>query len=84
LDPAILPKNFPNLDAKSNSQIRLLWIACGTADTLIGVNRQFKVWLKSKDVQFTDLEVPEVAHVWPLWRQNLTDLAPLLFQGKSK
>lgn len=84
LDPAILPKNFPNLDARSNSQIRLLWIACGTADTLIGVNRQFKVWLKSKDVQFTDLEVPEVAHVWPLWRQNLTDLAPLLFQGKSK
>ena len=84
LDPAIIPKNFPNLDAKANSQIRLLWIACGTADGLIGVNRQFKEWLKSKDVHFTDLEVPDVAHVWPLWRQNLTDLAPLLFQGKSK
>jgi enterochelin esterase family protein len=84
LDPAIIPKNFPNLDAKANSQIRLLWIACGTADGLIGVNRQFKEWLKSKDVQFTDLEVPEVAHVWPLWRQNLTELAPLLFQPKAK
>jgi hypothetical protein len=48
------------------------------------VNRQFKEWLKSKDVQFTDLEVPEVAHVWPLWRQNLTELAPLLFQPKAK
>jgi enterochelin esterase family protein len=84
LDAAIIPKNFPNLDARSNSQIRLLWIACGTADSLIGVNRQFKEWLKSKDVQFTDLEVPDIAHVWPLWRQNLTDFAPLLFQAKGK
>jgi enterochelin esterase family protein len=80
LDPAIFEKDFPSLDAKSNSKIRMLWIACGTADSLIGVNRQFKDWLKSKDVRFTELEVPEVAHVWPLWRQNLTDLAPLLFQ----
>ncbi|HXB73373.1 MAG TPA: alpha/beta hydrolase-fold protein [Candidatus Acidoferrales bacterium] len=84
LDASIMPKNFPNLDSKANSQIRLLWIACGTADGLIGVNRQFKDWLKSKDVRFTDIEVPDIAHVWPLWRQNLTELAPLLFQGKGK
>ena len=84
VDPAIIPKDFPNLDAKANSQIRLLWIACGTADSLIGVNRQFKEWLKSKDVKFSELEVPDIAHVWPLWRQNLTDLAPLLFQAKAK
>jgi enterochelin esterase-like enzyme len=84
LDASIMPKNFPNLDGKANSQIRLLWIACGTADGLIGVNRQFKDWLKSKDVKFTDVEVPDIAHVWPLWRQNLTDLAPMLFQGKGK
>ncbi|HLK67943.1 MAG TPA: alpha/beta hydrolase-fold protein [Bryobacteraceae bacterium] len=80
IDSEIMPKDFPNLSAKSNSQIRLLWIACGTADSLIGVNRQFKEWLKSKDVHFSELEVPDVAHVWPLWRQNLTDFAPLLFR----
>jgi len=84
IDPDLMPKDFPNLDAKANAQIKLLWIACGTADGLIGVNRQFKEYLKSKDVHFTDLEVPEMAHVWPLWRQNLTDLAQLLFQAKSK
>lgn len=84
LDPSIIAKNFANLDGKANSQIRLLWIACGTADGLIGVNRQFKDWLKTKDVKFTDVEVPDMAHVWPLWRQNLTDLAPMLFQGKGK
>ena len=83
LDPGAFAKNFPALDAKANSQIRLLWVACGTADGLIGVNRQFKQWLDSKDVKVTYLEIPDIAHVWPLWRQNLTDLAPLLFQGKK-
>ena len=80
LEAGAFVKNFPSLDAKANSQIRLLWVACGTADGLIGVNRQFKAWLDSKDVKVTYLEIPEMAHVWPLWRQNLTDLAPLLFQ----
>jgi enterochelin esterase-like enzyme len=77
-------KTFPALDAKANSQIRMLWIVCGTADGLIGVNRQFKDWLKSKNVQFTEQEVPDMGHVWPLWRQNVTDMVPRLFQPKGK
>jgi enterochelin esterase family protein len=81
---ATFAKNFPTLDAKANSQIKMLWIVCGTADGLIGVNRQFKTWLKSKNVQFTEQEVPEMGHVWPLWRQNLTDLAQKLFQDAKK
>ncbi len=84
MDAADFEKNFPNVGAKTNSQLRLVWIACGLDDNLNNVNRQFKVWLKSKDVQFTDVEVPGYAHVWPLWRQNLTELAPLLFQVKGK
>ena len=27
---------------------------------------------------------PGFAQVWPLWRRNLAELAPLLFQAKSK
>jgi enterochelin esterase family protein len=84
IDPAAFSKTFPSLDAKANAQIRMLWIVCGTADGLIGVNRQFKDWLKSKGVQFTEQEVPDVGHVWPLWRQNLTDMAPRLFQPKGR
>lgn len=84
MDTAVFAKTFPTLDAKANSQIRMLWIVCGTADGLIGVNRQFKDWLRSKNVQFTEQEVPDMAHVWPLWRQNLTDMAPRLFQAASK
>jgi enterochelin esterase family protein len=79
LNPAIIDNNFGTLNAKANSQVKLLWIVCGTADSLIGVNRQFKDWLKAKNVKFTEVEVPDMAHVWPLWRQNLTDLAPQLF-----
>lgn len=84
MEPAVFAKTFPTLDAKANSQIRMLWIVCGTDDGLIGVNRQFKDWLRSKGVQFTEQEVPNMAHVWPLWRQNLTDMAPRLFQPKGK
>ncbi len=76
----IIDKDFASLTARSNSQIKLLWIVCGTADSLIGVNRQFKDWLTARNVKFTQAEVPDMAHVWPLWRQNLTDLAPQLFR----
>jgi enterochelin esterase-like enzyme len=84
MDVAAIAKTFPALDEKANSRIRMLWIVCGTADGLIGANRQFKDWLKSKNVQFTEQEVPDMAHVWPLWRQNLTDMVPKLFQPKGK
>jgi enterochelin esterase family protein len=83
VDTATIEKAFPSLDAKANPQIRLLWIVCGADDGLLGVNRAFEEWLKTKDVKFTSLEVPGYAHVWPLWRQNLADLAPMLFQAKK-
>ena len=73
-------KNFPDLSAKVNGQLKLLWIACGTEDGLNGVNNQFKAWLKARDIRFTGLEIPGFAHVWPLWRRNLSELAPQLFQ----
>ncbi len=80
LDVSVFDKNFPALDAKDNSQIKMLWITCGTADSLIGVNRQFKDWLKSKNVRFTEEEAPDVGHVWPLWRRNLAEFAQKAFQ----
>lgn len=82
VDRALLPKAFPAVDVKLNPRLRLLYIACGTGDTLVGVNRQFKDWLKSKDVRFQDVETPG-AHTWMVWRRNLTEFAPLLFQAKK-
>jgi enterochelin esterase-like enzyme len=72
---------FPALDAKQASQLRVLWIACGTSDRLIEDNRKFKAWLKSKDIAFTDIETPG-AHTWMVWRRNLINFAPLLFTSK--
>jgi len=49
MDPAVFARTFPTLDAKANSRIKYMVIACGTADGLLGVNRQFKTWLKAKN-----------------------------------
>ncbi|HZQ20368.1 MAG TPA: alpha/beta hydrolase-fold protein [Terriglobales bacterium] len=70
---------FPGLDASVNKKLKLLWIACGTEDGLLKVNRQFKSWLKDKGVQFTDIETPGM-HTWMVWRRNLSAFAPLLFK----
>ncbi len=82
LDAATFSKLFPALDAKSASKLHLLWISCGTEDGLIAGNRQFKEWLKSKDIPVRDVETPG-AHTWMVWRRNLTDVAPLLFQNRK-
>ena len=73
--------SFPALDTKQTSQLRQLWIACGTSDRLIDDNRKFKTWLKSKNINFTDIETPG-AHTWMVWRRNLVAFTPLLFAGK--
>jgi enterochelin esterase-like enzyme len=70
---------FPKLDAGANKKLKLLWIACGTDDGLIKINREFKSWLKGKGVQFTNVETPGM-HTWMVWRRNLAALAPLLFR----
>jgi enterochelin esterase family protein len=72
-------KDFPGLDAKANSQIRLLWIACGTEDRLITPNRNLRGWLKTRGIQHTDIETPGM-HTWMVWRRNLAEFAPLLFR----
>ncbi|HUD68453.1 MAG TPA: alpha/beta hydrolase-fold protein [Candidatus Sulfotelmatobacter sp.] len=77
--PDEFEKDFPGLDAKANQEIRLLWIACGTEDRLITMNRSLREWLKSKGVQHTDIETPGM-HTWMVWRRNLAEFAALLFR----
>lgn len=78
-----------NLDYKTQlatlnpktADLRLLWIACGTSDSLITANRRFSTWLKAKDMPVTEIETPGL-HTWLVWRDNLVHFAPLLFQPK--
>ncbi|HVR26456.1 MAG TPA: alpha/beta hydrolase-fold protein [Candidatus Polarisedimenticolia bacterium] len=76
--PDDFEKDFPSLDAKANQQLHLLWIACGTEDHLITVNRNLREWLKTKDVNHADIETPGM-HTWMVWRRNLAEFAQLIF-----
>ena len=71
---------FPQLNASANQQLHLLWIACGTDDRLITANRNLITWLKGKDIHLTRIETPGM-HTWMVWRRNLVNFAPLLFQA---
>jgi len=71
---------FPGLDASANSQLRLLWIACGTEDRLIDPNRRLRAWLAAKGVRHETVDTPG-AHTWMVWRRNLASFVPLLFGG---
>lgn len=77
--PEDLQQDFSSLDAKANQQIRLLWIACGTADHLIDFNRKLRAWLESKGVHHTDIETPG-QHSWLVWRRNLVEFTQLIFR----
>jgi enterochelin esterase family protein len=75
-------KWFPEVNGSVNAQLRLLWLSCGTEDFLLGSNRKCKEWLQSKEVRCTAIETPG-GHTWTVWRRNLTEFAPLLFQEKA-
>ena len=77
--PEPFEPDFPSLDAQANQKIRLLWIACGTEDRLITINRNFREWLKRRGVQHTDIETSG-QHTWMVWRRNLAEFAGLLFR----
>jgi enterochelin esterase family protein len=80
-------EDFPSLDAKSASRLRLLWVACGTNDRYVGksplitLNRQMVAWLHSKDIPVTFVQTPGM-HEWPVWRDNLIQFSQLLFETK--
>ncbi len=74
---------FQGLDSTANSQLRLLWVACGTDDALLSSNRALRAWLSSKGVHHTDVEIPG-GHSMIVWRRNLAAFSSLLFQPTPK
>jgi enterochelin esterase-like enzyme len=80
LDMSTVEKVFPELNAETSAKLKLLYISVGSEDGLIEANHQFKGWLKSKGVNFVDIETPGYAHVWSLWRIGLADMVSRLFQ----
>jgi enterochelin esterase family protein len=76
-------KQFPGLDSKANSQLRLLWISCGRDDRLLDINQKLRGWLESKQIHYKWIE-PAGAHSWQVWRRAIADFAPLLFQEPAR
>lgn len=72
-------QEFPGLKSEAKTQIHLLWVACGTDDGLLGINRDFEKWMTAEGIEHTAIETPG-NHTWMVWRRNLASLAPLLFR----
>jgi enterochelin esterase-like enzyme len=77
-------QEYPAPSSEINSKLRLLWVACGRQDPVVGeTNRKFDAWLTTQNIRFTEIWTPGV-HSWMVWRDNLVHFAPLLFQNSTR
>ena len=79
---ANLPKTYAKLAAnarESNDKLKLLWIGCGTEDSLFGASKNFSEWLTANSIKHTFRETSG-AHTWMVWRRYLHEISPLLFR----
>ena len=61
-----------------NTDLSLLWIACGKNDFLYQRNVQFEKIIEKAGIKHT-FQTTEGDHSWPVWRRYLVEFAPLLF-----
>jgi enterochelin esterase-like enzyme len=62
-----------------NKNLRMLWISCGTEDTLLASNTQFAKMLTDHSIKNTFKTEPG-AHWFRVWRKDLNAIAPILFK----
>jgi enterochelin esterase-like enzyme len=77
---ARLPLLFPNLNARSNSRIKLLWIGIGGDDPSVVATEQLNAYLDSKGIKYTYKVSPNEPHWWPLWHRQWAEFAQLIFK----
>jgi enterochelin esterase family protein len=82
MSAAVQQENFEGhwgaSDAKAASY-KLLWVGVGTGDRLLQPNRDFVAWAKGKGYKVEAVETTG-SHQWPVWRENLVAVLPLLFR----
>ena len=74
--------NFDEVLADSasiNRQLKLLWVGCGTEDTLFESNLAFAAQLSKHKVEHV-LRVTGGGHTFAVWQRYLNEVAPMLFQ----
>jgi len=78
---ANLQQTFGGLTAdlrSANKKLHLLWIGCGTDDSLFAANQGFSKFLEAANIQHV-FRQSDGAHTWMVWRRYLNQFAPLLF-----
>jgi len=66
--------------AETNATLRLYWAAVGEDETnLLNSHKVFNSVLDAHRVRHTFVTIPG-GHTWHVWRRNLRDFVPLLFQ----
>src|SRR5271170_4250940 len=75
----LFPAVTPQSGAQIQSKLKLFWVACGEQDGLFPANQKLIAWLKEQGIQPTAIATPGM-HVWMVWRDNLSNFAPLLFK----
>jgi enterochelin esterase-like enzyme len=68
-------------DADGREKLRLLWLSCGDNDRLLDASKAFHTSLDEKKVPHV-WHVDSGAHEWPVWKNDLYLLAPMLFRDK--
>ncbi len=67
-------------DGVANDALRLVWLACGKDETrLVTANKVLADALTRHGVKNMNTVIPG-GHTWHVWRRNLRDMVPLLFQ----
>jgi enterochelin esterase family protein len=76
-------KTFAGLadPAAANRQLHLLWIGCGSEDSLFPAAKKFSAYLTEHDIKHTFRESGG-AHTWINWRHYLNEVGPLLFRAE--
>jgi S-formylglutathione hydrolase FrmB len=54
------------------------YISCGTADSLLPINREFIGWLMARNLPHEYREAPGVGHTWALWDEDVRVFFDLL------
>ena len=66
---------------EASKKLSLLWISCGDKDSLMDANKTFHDSLQDKNVPHV-WHIDSGVHEWPVWKNDLYLLAPLLFRDK--
>jgi enterochelin esterase family protein len=80
---AAYPKFFGD-NAAAAKQMKLIWLGVGDADFALKGTQAIAETLNKNGVRHSLLIRPGFRHEWRLWRLDLWEFAPLLFQNGTK